>query len=69
MPPKPRDAQELVRWRRLELVQHGFPPSLAERVARDQRYELHDLIELVEQGCSPSLAVRILSPLEGAEAS
>ena len=70
MPPKqPRDAQELVHWRRLELLQCGFPPSLAARVARDPRYDLHDLIELVEHGCSPSLAVRILSPLEGAEAT
>ena len=51
-------------WRQLELEQCGFPSSLAARVARDERYDLHQLIELVQQGCSPALAVRILSPLD-----
>jgi len=67
MPPKPRDAQAVVNWRRLELIDCGFPRSLAARVARDERYDLHQLIELVEQGCSPALAVRILSPVEDHE--
>jgi hypothetical protein len=66
MPPKPpRDAQAVVHWRRSELLQCGFPPSLAARVAQDQRYDLRELIELVEHGCSPALAVRILSPVDG----
>jgi hypothetical protein len=64
MPPKPRDAHAVVSWRRKELLHSGFPRSLAARVARDERYDLHQLIELVEQGCSPALAVRILSPVE-----
>jgi hypothetical protein len=34
-------------------------------VARDERYDLHQLIELVEHGCSPALAVRILTPRDG----
>lgn len=68
MPPKHQDDQALENWRRLELIQRGFPESLARRVARDGRYELHQLIELVEQGCSPAVAVRILSPLEGLNA-
>jgi hypothetical protein len=54
----------MVKWRRLELVDCGFPSLLAERVARDARYDLHQLIELVQRGCSPELAVRILSPVE-----
>lgn len=54
-------------WRQLELEQCGFPPSLAARVARDEHYDLHQLIELVQQGCSPALAVRILSPLDGGD--
>jgi hypothetical protein len=71
--PPPREGQGLemregglavVNWRQLELEQFGFPPSLAARVARDERYDLHQLIELVQQGCSPDLAVRILSPVE-----
>jgi len=48
----------------MELLQSGFPQSLASRVARDERYDLHQLIELVQQGCSPALAARILSPVE-----
>ncbi len=64
-----RDAQEVVNWRRLELIDCGFPRSLAARVAQDERYDLHQLVELVEQGCSPALAVRILSPAEDHDAA
>jgi hypothetical protein len=69
MPPKHRDAQEVVNWRRLELIRCGFPGSLAERVAEDERYDLQQLIELVEQGSSPALAVRILTPVEDHDAA
>jgi hypothetical protein len=68
MPPKRRRGLEVVNWRQLELEQFGFPRSLAARVARDERYDLHQLIELAQQGCAPALAVRILSPLEGRDA-
>jgi hypothetical protein len=68
MTAKQPDIQALENWRRLELVQCGFPETLAARVAADERYDLHQLIELVEQGCSPSLAVRILSPVDGRSA-
>ncbi|HEY2309793.1 MAG TPA: hypothetical protein VGH46_01615 [Gaiellaceae bacterium] len=54
-------------WRQLELEQCGFPRPLAARVARDERYVLHELVELVEQGCAPALAARILSPLGAPE--
>jgi hypothetical protein len=69
MPPESRDAQAVVNWRRLELIHCGFPRSLAGRVAQDERYDLHQLIELVGQGCSPALAVRILSPAEDHDAA
>jgi len=69
MAAKQRDAQAVVNWRRMELVQCGFPPELAERVARDERYELQQLIQLVHEGCSPALAVRILSPLDRTDAA
>jgi hypothetical protein len=59
-----REGPALVDWRRLELEQCGFPRPLAARVARDERYDLHQLVELVEHGCAPELAVRILSPLD-----
>jgi hypothetical protein len=52
-------------WRRDQLLETGFPPALAGRLAADARFDLHALIELVERGCPPELAVRILAPLEG----
>jgi hypothetical protein len=54
----------LVRWRREQLVNSGFPFPVAARLAKDSRYDLHALIELVEHGCPPALAVRILAPLD-----
>jgi hypothetical protein len=57
--------QEVIRWRREQLLASGFAVGLAARLAEDERYDLHALIELSEQGCSPGLAVRILAPLEG----
>jgi hypothetical protein len=69
MPAKHPEAQALVDWREMELVQCGFPRQLAARVARDERYDLHQLIELVDEGCPPAVAVRILSPLEGTDAA
>ena len=51
-------------WRRRQLSGAGFSLPLAERIARDPRYDLHALIELTERGCEPELAVRILAPLE-----
>jgi hypothetical protein len=65
IPPKARDAESVVQWRRLELLRCGFSLALAARVAEDQRYDLRELIELVARGCSPKLAVQILSPLDG----
>ena len=58
-------ASEVVRWRREQLVASGFVSPLAARLATDERYDLHALIELTERGCPPELAVRILAPLEG----
>jgi hypothetical protein len=49
-------------WRQKQLLRTGFPPPLARALARDDRYDLHALIELVEHGCAPALAVRILAP-------
>jgi hypothetical protein len=57
--------QGLVRWRREQLVDSGFPLLLAARLAKDSRYDLHTLVELVERGCPPVLAERIVAPLDG----
>ena len=59
-----RDSRGVVSWRREQLAESGFTPSLATRIANDPRYDLHALIELVERGCLPDLAVRILAPIE-----
>jgi hypothetical protein len=57
--------QQVVEWRRDQLLGAGLPLELASHTARDDRFDLHALIELVERGCPPELAVRIVAPLEG----
>ena len=52
-------------WRVERLRDGGFPPRLAETLARDTRYDLHALLELTDQGCAAELAARILAPIEG----
>jgi hypothetical protein len=59
-----RTLPEVERWRREQLVDSGFPLSVAAQLAEDPRYDLHVLIELVERGCAPDLAARIVAPLE-----
>ena len=56
--------RRVVAWRREQLAQAGFPLPLAARLAGEQGYDLHALIELVERGCAPELAARILAPLD-----
>jgi hypothetical protein len=60
-----RTRHEVVRWRREQLTDSGFPLPVASRLANDPRYDLHALIELVERGCPPQLAARIVAPLDG----
>lgn len=54
---------EAVEWRRTQLAHAGFPLPLASRLARDARYDLHQLLALRGRGCPPELAARILAPL------
>ena len=67
MPTNRRGLESVARWRRAQLSQAGFPSSLAARVAGDERYDLHELLDLVKHGCAPALAVHILDPGERAE--
>ena len=53
-----------VRWRARRLIDAGFPIELAQRLARTDRIDLHQLLELVDRGCPPALAARILAPLD-----
>jgi hypothetical protein len=64
-----REHDEVIAWRRRQLLRSGFPERVVSSVASDGRYDLHRLIELVERGCQPELAVRILAPLEADEAA
>jgi hypothetical protein len=54
----------VVRWRFEQLRGAGFDESLALRVAEDERWDLHGLLELRARGCAPELAARILAPIE-----
>jgi hypothetical protein len=58
------EEETVTRWRRDQLLDAGFAPALAARLALDSRQDVHALIELVERGCPPPLAVRILAPLD-----
>lgn len=59
-----RRTAEVVRWRRDQLIGAGFSLPLATRLALNERWDIHALIELVERGCQPDVAARILAPLE-----
>jgi len=59
------DGAGVLAWRVERLREAGFPDPLAESVARDSRYDLHELLGLADRGCPAELAVRILAPLDG----
>ena len=59
----------VVAWRIDRLRDGGFPPRLAETLARDTRYDLHALLELTDRGCAAELAARILAPIDGGRRS
>jgi hypothetical protein len=58
------DPEPVVAWRIRRLRGVGCSARVAEAVARDQRYDLHALLELVDRGCPAEVAARILAPLE-----
>jgi hypothetical protein len=48
----------------MRLRESGFRRHLAQELAGDGRYDLHELLGLVDRGCRPELAARILAPLD-----
>jgi hypothetical protein len=60
------EAGRVVSWRRNRLREAGFAPELADRLARDNAYDLHSVLRLMDRGCPPELAARILAPLDEA---
>ena len=57
------EIEQVVAWRRKVLERAGFELAAAEELARDNRVDLHDVLNLVDRGCPPELAARILAPL------
>ena len=54
-------AAAVVAWRRRQLVDAGFEPEYAGRLAAVGDLDLHVVLSLVDRGCPPSLAARIVS--------
>jgi hypothetical protein len=50
-------------WRFEQLLKAGFEARVALAIARDERFDLHELLALVDADCPPHLAARILAPL------
>jgi hypothetical protein len=63
LPPTGSVTPELRDWRRRVLRQASFTERLADELAADGAFDLHDLLGLVDRGCPPELAARILAPL------
>jgi hypothetical protein len=61
---QPDPPGHVVAWRVERLRAAGCPARLADAVAHDGRYDLHELLELIDRGCLAEVAVRILAPLE-----
>lgn len=51
-------------WRIERLRSAGLSSRLADTVAHDCRYDLHELLGLIDRGCPAELAARILAPLD-----
>jgi hypothetical protein len=64
-----RGPNQVVIWRREQLVRSGLPLSMATRAAKNAGYDLHALIELLGRHCPPELAIRILAPIESENAT
>lgn len=50
----------VVGWRRSELVRAGYPPEVADEIARRGDIDLHDALALTARGCPSTLAWEIL---------
>ncbi len=67
MPASRRQTREMdgvVAWRIARLRGAGCSAPLANSLAHDSRYDLHELLGLIDRGCPADLAARILAPLD-----
>lgn len=58
VPPPPSD--DVLAWRRAQLLAAGFDAWTAARLAEDHDVDLHEVLNLVDRGCPPTLAARIM---------
>jgi hypothetical protein len=61
---QPAQPDHVVTWRVQRLRAAGCPAQLADAIAHDGRYDLHELLELIDRGCLAEVAARILAPVE-----
>ena len=53
------EREKVAGWRLHVLIEAGYPPPLAERLAQSDA-DLHTAVELVRKGCQPLTAAEIL---------
>jgi hypothetical protein len=52
--------EEVVDWRRDQLIRAGCDPSGALILAKRSHVDLHEAVDLLERGCPPRTALEIL---------
>jgi hypothetical protein len=57
---EPTEHDKVVSWRLHVLIEAGYTPASAERLAERTDVDLHRAVAIVRRGCSPRLAARIL---------
>jgi purine nucleoside phosphorylase len=55
----PSENEKVVSWRLHVLMEAGYPPELAKKIANSEA-DLHHAVELVVAGCSHETAAEIL---------
>jgi hypothetical protein len=53
------DREKVASWRLHQLIEAGYPVTIAERLAHSDA-DLHRAVELLRQGCDPRIAAEIL---------
>lgn len=61
----PAPSDQVLAWRRDQLLAAGFEPAAAERLAAQADVDLHAVLNLVDRGCPPELAARIMDTRSG----
>jgi hypothetical protein len=54
------ERDKVVSWRAAQLLEAGYDPRTAEKIAQRCQIDLHRACEMLSQGCEPELAAKIL---------